>query len=39
MGEIADAILEGDFCQVCGVVFEDNESPGHPRTCPDCEEE
>lgn len=45
MGEMAELILEGYFCQVCGAVMEDlivpgqkqlKEAPGHPRTCDDC---
>lgn len=40
MGEMADAILDGDFCQVCGEVFDDiidgEDSPGYARTCAAC---
>ena len=36
MGEIADYMLDGDDCQVCGMHFMDDESPGYPRTCDDC---
>lgn len=35
MGEIADSIIEGECCQLCGVYFED-EAPGYPRTCAGC---
>lgn len=44
MGEMAELILEGYFCQVCGAVMEDlivpgqkqlKEAPDH-RTCDDC---
>lgn len=40
MGEIADMMLDGTLCQVCGCAMEDVgpdfEPPGHPRTCGDC---
>ena len=36
MGEIADWILEGGACQVCGVHLDDGEEPGYPRTCVGC---
>lgn len=26
----------GSACQMCGVVIEDGEEPGEPRTCPKC---
>ncbi len=35
MGEIADAMLEGLLCSVCG-VYLDGEEPGYPRTCIGC---
>jgi hypothetical protein len=34
MGEIADAILEGDLCEICGVYL--GEGDGFPRTCTGC---
>lgn len=34
MGEIAEAMLNGELCQMCGVYMGD--SCGHPRTCGDC---
>lgn len=34
MGEIADSILDGDFCQVCGEYL--GEGDGFPVTCPAC---
>ncbi len=37
MGEIADAMLEGEMCQVCGVYFD--EPFGYPCTCEGCETE
>ena len=46
MGEIADLILEGVYCQCCGAVMDDlivkdskflKEAPGYPRSCSDCE--
>jgi len=48
MGEIADMVLEGILCQVCGVLMEDlvvegqeelSEGPGYPQTCPACQRE
>jgi hypothetical protein len=41
MGEVADMILNGTMCQVCGCWMEDVEGPdfkppGYPRTCDDC---
>lgn len=42
MGDIADAILEGEMCQVCGVYMEDyiedGIGPGFPQTCIGCQE-
>lgn len=32
MGEIAEAMIEGLFCQYCGVLI-DGEEPGYPRSC------
>lgn len=37
MGEIADSIIEGDFCQVCGEFLGDGD--GYPRTCGGCAED
>lgn len=34
MGEIADSILDGDFCQVCGEYIGDGD--GFPQSCPSC---
>lgn len=34
MGEMADAILEGECCQLCGVFFD--EPTGSPTTCGEC---
>ncbi len=28
-------LLDGLYCQVCGVVV-DGTTPGYPRTCDDC---
>ncbi|MGL4695225.1 hypothetical protein [Enterococcus larvae] len=43
MGEIAEMVLDGTLCDVCGGVFDDivagEEEPGYPRTCEDCKEE
>jgi hypothetical protein len=39
MGEIAEMILDGTMCQVCGVWMNDGEDgPGHPQTCEGCAE-
>ena len=38
MGEAAEMILDGTFCEQCG-VFIDGEAPGYPRTCEACEPE
>lgn len=32
MGEIADAMLNGDFCEMCGVSL-DNDEMGIPMYC------
>ncbi|MFP3390646.1 hypothetical protein [Brevibacillus sp. SIMBA_040] len=39
MGEVAEMILSGLLCQVCGTYMDDLQEPGHPRTCDDCKEE
>jgi hypothetical protein len=33
MGEMADDILDGLCCEICGVYFEDEDTPGYPRRC------
>ena len=38
MGEIADAVLSGFFCDICGVMV-DGDEPGYPRLCGACKEE
>lgn len=36
MGDIADAMLNGELCEMCG-VFLDANPPGHPQYCsPQC---
>lgn len=35
MGEMADAVLDGEFCQICGEYLDDY-APGYPRTCAGC---
>ena len=37
MGEIADAIIDGDYCESCGEYL--GIGPGYPRLCSDCEGE
>ena len=39
MGEIAEMILSGLMCRVCGSYMDDFKEPGHPRICEDCEDE
>lgn len=34
MGDIADAMLDGDLCQVCGVYMSGGD--GYPQTCAGC---
>ena len=36
MGDMADLIIDGEVCQICGVDFYDGEAPGYPRTCDGC---
>lgn len=35
MGEIADAVLDGDMCERCGCWI--GEGDGYPRLCSGCE--
>lgn len=35
MGEVAEMMLDGTLCQVCGVYIDDKEC-AHPRSCEDC---
>lgn len=35
MGEMAEYLLAGDDCQICGEYLGDG--PGYPRTCEACE--
>ena len=37
MGDMADAILNGDFCQICGEFIGPGD--GYPVTCPACDSE
>ena len=37
MGEIADDMINGDMCQVCGVWLGDGD--GYPRSCSGCKDE
>lgn len=37
MGEIAEAIVNGEMCEYCGACIPDDEAPGFPRCCDkDC---
>lgn len=35
MGEVADMMLDGTLCQVCGEFLND-DPPGYPCTCYGC---
>ena len=37
MGDMADDIIDGLFCQYCGEYLE--EAVGYPRSCSGCEDE
>lgn len=34
MGDVADAMLDGDLCEQCGVYMENGA--GYPQTCSAC---
>ena len=34
MGEIAEAMIDGELCEGCGVYL--GQGPGYPRKCRDC---
>lgn len=36
MGEIAEGMLDGTFCQQCGEVMNEGGGPGYPQTCRGC---
>ena len=38
MGEIAEMVINGLLCQVCGSWMEDFQECGYPRTCDYCKE-
>lgn len=38
MGDVAEMMIDGTLCQGCGVFLND-EAPGHPCFCADCEAE
>lgn len=38
MGNVADGIIDGLFCEVCA-IFIDGDEPGYPRKCEECEKE
>ena len=50
MGDVADDVLNGLLCELCGVWMEDcfdengivhetfDNPPGYPRQCEDCKE-
>jgi hypothetical protein len=35
MGDVSDAIMEGELCEECGVWINHNYQ-GFPRSCSDC---
>lgn len=35
MGDVADMMLDGTLCEVCGVHLV-QQPPGHPRRCSSC---
>ncbi len=35
MGDIAEMMIAGYLCEICGCVIDDKE-PGYPRECKDC---
>lgn len=35
MGEIAEGIINGFWCEICGMMV-DGDEPGFPRTCDSC---
>ena len=37
MSEISDMVLNGDFCQACGILMHDGGACGYPRYCPGCD--
>lgn len=38
MGEIAEGILQGIFCQACGCYMDNGDDPpGYPVSCSECE--
>lgn len=37
MGDIADSIIEGEFCQFCGCYLGD--AVGYPQSCAECDGE
>jgi hypothetical protein len=36
VGEIADMMLDGIMCELCGTFMEDRQAPGYPRKCHCC---
>ena len=37
MSDFTDDVINGDFCELCGVWLGIGE--GYPRTCADCKKE
>ncbi len=35
MGDMADMLIDGDACEICGVAFEES-GDGFPRRCDGC---
>jgi hypothetical protein len=38
VGEYADMLLDGSYCEVCAMPFGDGDAPGYPRTHRRCRE-
>ncbi len=36
MGDIADAMLNGEMCEQCGEYIDDGNDGGYPRKCAGC---
>jgi hypothetical protein len=36
MGDMADMMLDGTMCEICGVYLEEGVAQGFPRKCENC---
>lgn len=39
MGDMADMMLDGTMCEICGVYLEEGVAQGFPRKCKHCVED